>query len=93
MSVDLVSVIFKLFSFPFREIGIMWILLKYMLLPLTMDWHSLLNIPTLGELVSLLYNLETCCVLFAAQIQDLLLYMNVYLLTFSLINRKKPDVF
>ena len=70
----------------------MWILLKYMLLPLTMDWHSLLNIPTLGELVSLLYNLETC-VLFAAQIQDLLLYMNVYLLTFSLINRKKPDVF
>ena len=58
----------------------MWILLKYLLLLSTMDWHSLLNIQTLGELVSLWHNVEyiipkfhlirTCCVLFATQIQD-----------------------
>ena len=34
----------------------MWILLKYLLLLLTMDWLSLLNIRTLGELVSLWHN-------------------------------------
>lgn len=48
----------KLFFFSCREIGIMWILLKYMLLLLTMDWHSLLNIQILGGLVSSLHNLE-----------------------------------
>lgn len=78
---------FKLFFSPCRELGIMWILLKYMLLQLTMDWHSLLNIPTLGEPVSSLYNLETCkypgsrCFL-------LLLYVYMYLLTFSQLNKK-----
>lgn len=79
--------LFKLFFSPCRELGIMWILLKYMLLQLTMDWHSLLNIPTLGEPVSSLYNLETCkypgsrCFL-------LLLYVYMYLLTFSQLNKK-----
>ena len=54
------------FFFPCREIGIMSTLLKYMLLLSTMDWHSLLNIQTLGELVSSLHNLE-CSIVFYSQ--------------------------
>lgn len=81
----------------------MWTLLKYMLLLSTMDWHSLLNIQTLGELVSSLHNLKCSihqkstlklCFIhntnLGSKCFQFLLYMHI---SFDCIWRIKTDVF